>query len=100
MLVPSQWFEGWGRIVTEAQISGIPAIASKMGGLPEAVGKGGVLLPADAPAEEWAAACSQLWSDKKLHMTLGRQALAQSRQNDPEQLAEKLESLAEELLDS
>src|SRR3546814_2686176 len=41
LLVPSQWEEAWGRVVTEAQFSGIPALASDRSGLPEAVGPGG-----------------------------------------------------------
>ncbi|MGB3722932.1 MAG: glycosyltransferase [Pacificimonas sp.] len=100
MLVPSQWFEGWGRIVTEAQISGIPSIASNMGGLPEAVGKGGILLPANAPAEAWAAACRQMWSDEQLYADFSKHARAHSQQNDPGRLAVRLEKLVEELVNS
>ena len=51
VLVPSQCDEAWGRIVTEAQISGVPALASDAGGLPEAVGPGGILMPRNAPPE-------------------------------------------------
>jgi len=54
LLAPSQWEEAWGRVVTEAQFSGIPALASRIGGLPESVGVGGVLLEPDAPIEAWA----------------------------------------------
>lgn len=54
LLVPSQWEEGYGRIASEAQFSGIPVVGSDRGGLPEAIGPGGVVLAADAPAEEWA----------------------------------------------
>jgi glycosyltransferase involved in cell wall biosynthesis len=54
LLAPSQWEEAWGRVATEAQVSGIPVLASNRGGLPEAVGNGGILLPADAPGNEWA----------------------------------------------
>ena len=38
LLAPSIWEEAWGRVVTEAQINGIPVLASSLGGLPESVG--------------------------------------------------------------
>ena len=63
LLVPSQWEEAWGRVVSEAQASGIPAIASDIGGLPESVGPGGILVSPDAPLERWLAALSALWDD-------------------------------------
>lgn len=48
IVMPSVWFEVWGCVATEAVMNGIPVLASKSGGLPEAVGEGGILL--DAPA--------------------------------------------------
>ncbi len=49
LLAPSLWFENWGRVATEAVMNGIPVLGSKSGGLPEAIGEGGVTL--DAPSE-------------------------------------------------
>lgn len=63
VLAPSQWDEAWGRIATEAHISGIPVLASSRGGLPEAVGPGGLCLPANSPASDWAAAFARIWDD-------------------------------------
>lgn len=64
LLVPSAWQrETWGRVASEAHCSGIPVLGSDRGGLPEAIGPGGVVLPADAPLERWAAALRGLWSD-------------------------------------
>ena len=48
LLTPSVWHEAWGCVATEAVFNGIPVLSSKSGGLPEAVGEGGILL--DAPA--------------------------------------------------
>ncbi|MBX7483649.1 glycosyltransferase [Qipengyuania qiaonensis] len=53
LLVPSQWEEGYGRIASEAQFSGIPVIGSDRGGLPEAIGTGGLVIAADAAAQDW-----------------------------------------------
>ncbi len=63
LLAPSQWEEAWGRVATEAHVNGIPVLGSDRGGLPQAVGPGGVVVPASAPPEDWAAALSRLWDD-------------------------------------
>ena len=63
LLVPSLWEETWGRVVSEAQFSGIPVLASDSGGLPESVGPGGVLLRRDDPAELWADHLRRIWGD-------------------------------------
>lgn len=63
LLAPSQWEEAWGRVVSEAQISAIPALASNRGGLPEAVGPGGVLVDHDAPIDAWRAALAGIVDD-------------------------------------
>lgn len=44
LLVPSQWEEPFGRVIVEAGAGGIPVIASKVGGIPEALGEGGILI--------------------------------------------------------
>lgn len=46
LIVPSLCAEGFGRIVVEAQLNGIPVIAHAIGGLPEASGEGAILVPA------------------------------------------------------
>jgi glycosyltransferase involved in cell wall biosynthesis len=61
LLVPSQIEETWGRVVTEAQFSGIPVLAANRGGLPESVGPGGVMLPDDVYG--WEAALRMIWRD-------------------------------------
>lgn len=53
LALPSQWEEAWGRVATEAHFSGIPVIGSDRGGIPEAIGPGGVLLPPAASADDW-----------------------------------------------
>ncbi|MEM6761178.1 MAG: glycosyltransferase [Pseudomonadota bacterium] len=63
VLAPSQWSEAWGRVASEAHCSGIPVIGSTRGGLPEAIGPGGLTLDYDAPLSDWVAAVRRLWSD-------------------------------------
>jgi glycosyltransferase involved in cell wall biosynthesis len=79
VLVPSRWEETWGRVASEAHFSGIPALASATGGLPEAVGPGGVLLAPDAPLEDWATALRSLWDDSARYEDLAQAALAYSQ---------------------
>ncbi|MER8370797.1 glycosyltransferase [Mesorhizobium sp. M0306] len=64
LLAPSKWEEAWGRVASEAHCSGIPVVGSRRGGLPEAIGAGGVVLDYDAPVDDWVAAVRRLWSDK------------------------------------
>jgi glycosyltransferase involved in cell wall biosynthesis len=95
LLAPSQWEEAWGRVATEAQVSGIPVLASSRGGLPEAVGDGGLLLPADAPGEEWARALGRLWDDAAAYARYAAAAAEHGRRPEiqPETIVEDLLSL-------
>ena len=76
VLMPSQWVETWGRVASEAQVSGIPVIASNRGGLPEAVGLGGITLPYDSLRDAWCAAIRRIVDKKDEHLALSRAALA------------------------
>lgn len=82
LIVPSQLDETWGRVVSEAQVSGIPVIASGRGGLPEAVGGGGIVLDREAPASVWAGAIREMWSDDARYRELSRAALCHSERRD------------------
>lgn len=44
LILPSR-AEGWGCVIKEAQAMGIPCVGSDSGGIPEAIGKGGVVVP-------------------------------------------------------
>ena len=74
LLAPSLWYEGYGKVVTEAQLSGIPAIASRRGGLPEAVGPGGILVDPEGPLDDWIAAVRLLWNDAREYQKLSAAA--------------------------
>lgn len=81
LLVPSQCEEAWGRVVAEAQINGIPVLASNIGGLPESVGSGGVLIDAKM-VDKWVLELKRLWSDEQYYNKLSKNALAHSRRNE------------------
>jgi glycosyltransferase involved in cell wall biosynthesis len=74
VLMPTIVEEGWGRVVSEAQVSGIPAVASDRGALPEAVGPGGVVLPLAAPVERWCEAVEAMFTDAPRYAALSAAA--------------------------
>lgn len=49
-VVPSRWPEPSGLVVGEALATGLPIVASRIGGIPEVVGDAGILVPPNDPA--------------------------------------------------
>ena len=100
LLVPSVWEEPWGRVVTEAHISGIPVLASTRGGLPESVGPGGILVDPDSEPAVWEEALSRLWDNTEAYERLSGAALEYSRRAEiqPDYLLQKLMTLIAERL--
>jgi glycosyltransferase involved in cell wall biosynthesis len=98
LLMPSQWEEAWGRCATEAQLNRIPVLASRIGGLPESVGTGGILVEARAPIEDWLAALSKMWDDKQQYELLAQEALKYSQRPEiqPELLVDRVEQAIRE----
>ncbi|NIA67643.1 glycosyltransferase family 4 protein [Pelagibius litoralis] len=92
LLVPSQWEEAWGRVATEAHFSGIPVIGSNRGGLPEAVGPGGRVLPHDASPERWAATVREYWANDAVYEegSVAASAYARRPEIDPQRQIEDL----------
>lgn len=76
LLAPSRWEEAWGRVATEAHFCGIPVIGSQQGGLPEAIGPGGITIPIEADISRWVDAVRRLWDDDGEHARLSAAALA------------------------
>jgi glycosyltransferase involved in cell wall biosynthesis len=100
LLAPSEWEEPWGRVASEAHVSGIPVIASATGALPESVGPGGILIEPGAPLADWVQALRSLWDNGSLYTQLSDRARAYSQrpESDPwrhvEVLVETLRSQA------
>lgn len=75
--VPKAWYEGWGRVASEAVLNRIPVLVAKNGGLEEAMAGAGIALdvpstlhddPARMPSDEeiapWLEALKQLLKAK------------------------------------
>ena len=76
--VPKAWYEGWGRVASEAVLNRIPVLVAKNGGLEEAMAGAGIALdvpstlhddPARMPSDEeitpWLEALKELLKAKK-----------------------------------
>ncbi len=74
LLAPSKWEEAWGRVASEAQCSAIPVLGSTRGGLPEAIGDGGLTLAYDAPLADWFAALRRMWDEAPAYEALSEAA--------------------------
>lgn len=98
-LMPSLWWENQPLVAIEAMINGIPVTGSDRGGLPEALGESGFLLPlperltptsAILPAAKevrpWVDPVIRLWDDRGEHFRLSLRALSESRRWEPESL--------------
>lgn len=96
-IAPSRWEEGFGRVALEAQANGVPVLASDRGGLPEAVGLGGRVLPVTAPAEEWAAALEgMLVPDEYRRLEQAARANVARPDFDARRTADRFAELAEQ----
>ena len=98
--VPS-YNESFGLVALEAQATGTPVVAARVGGLPLAVADGetGLLIDSHDPAE-WAGALGQLLGDDSRRIAMGRAAVAHAAGFSWAAAAEKLETVYRDTLDS
>src|SRR5258708_19959060 len=71
--------EGFPFVILEAMRAGLPIIATKVGGIPEALGNAGILVNPD-DAQALARAMENLSADKNFRTTLSQPAQQQSKQ--------------------
>jgi glycosyltransferase involved in cell wall biosynthesis len=72
---PSVWAEPFGLVLVEAMATGVPVVATSVGGIPEVLAfGGGILVPPDS-AEALAQALERLAEDRLLRLEMGREAL-------------------------
>ncbi|MBI3514249.1 MAG: glycosyltransferase [Proteobacteria bacterium] len=93
LLMPSLWEEGYGRSALEAQLSGIPVLASTRGNLRETVGAGGLTVDLHAPLEDWLAALDALWTDADGRYAAAARLHARRADADPERIVERFIAL-------
>ena len=62
LAMPALWDEPFGRVIVEAMGLGLPVVAIRRGGIPEAMGRVGVLVEPDAGVDAWVTALRALQS--------------------------------------
>jgi glycosyltransferase involved in cell wall biosynthesis len=99
LLVPHR-VDNRPRVVLEAQVSGIPVIASAQPGLVESVGPGGVIVEDTDDPQPWIVAISRVWDDAQEYARLSTAARAHARRPevDAEQVATRFETLLVDLV--
>jgi glycosyltransferase involved in cell wall biosynthesis len=80
-VVPSRWPDPSPLTVGEALATGLPVVASRIGGIPEAVGDAGVLVPPD-DSVALAGALGGLLDDPARRTALGAAARARAEARD------------------
>lgn len=81
LVVPSRWLEPLTLTVGEGLATGLPVLAARRGGIPEALGDAGILFDPDRP-EELAQAITRLASSPSLREELSAKALTRARSHD------------------
>ncbi len=92
LLVPSVAQEGFSRVIMEAAANGIPSIANRIGGIPEAMGSSGILIDTDAGkdppekvAEKYVSAIRSVLSDDGAYAAWCQKALQRAKDYEHEQ---------------
>jgi AmmeMemoRadiSam system protein B len=112
LLYPSFWEEAAGRTIVEAQLNGIPVVASLRGGIPENLNGGGFLLkipdrctrnyltvPTPEEVQPWIDQLRLLIEDNKAYDEAQERALQAAKDFVPEKIVQTAVNLFQELLD-
>lgn len=98
-IMPSLCWENQPLVAIEAMINGVPVIGSDRGGVPEALGDGGIVLglpnrlspssrelPTAREVEPWVRAIIALWDDRAWYAEQSHRAIVESRRWEPDVL--------------
>jgi glycosyltransferase involved in cell wall biosynthesis len=96
LVIPSH-AEPLASVTGEAAAVGVPVVATSVGGLPEGVGEGGVLVPPHDP-RALAGAISTLLGDPERRRQLGRRGLAGASRFDPDRFAQEMDGLLRQVI--
>lgn len=100
LLVPSQYNETFGRVIVEAQVNGIPVVASKVAGIPYTVGQGGILVEPIDNSQVYVDALRRLRTDEKFYAEMSALAIQNSQRPefDPQYQVKKFVQFVESRL--
>ena len=100
LLVPSQFIETFGRVIREAQLNGIPVVASDVGGISHTMGKGGVLIKPKNDVQGYIEALRFLSEDDEKYKIYSDLAIenANRKEFDPEHQFKKFMKFTEHIL--
>lgn len=90
LVVPSRWAEPFALTVLEGMASGVPVVASAIGGIPEAMGGAGVPVP-PGDADALADALAALADDEGYRQRIGRQGRTRAEAGDWRWARERLD---------
>jgi glycosyltransferase involved in cell wall biosynthesis len=107
VLVPSLWEETYPRVACEALANGLPVLASRQGGIPEALGGAGLLfdipgrytdrarmaeVPTPGEVAGWVEAIERLWDDPAFYAQHRARALERAAAWEPDRLRPGVEA--------
>jgi glycosyltransferase involved in cell wall biosynthesis len=111
LLHPSFWVEAFGRTIVEAQLNGIPVIASRRGGIPEGLNGAGFLLdipdrctknymaiPSPEEVQPWIDQLRVLLENKEAYDEAQRRAIQAAQAFRPDKIVERAIEMFNELL--
>lgn len=111
LVSPTFGLEAAGRVVIEAQLAGIPVLASNHGGLPEMLNGGGFLfdipqryrerwtiVPEESVVQPWLQTIEQLIDNQSAYLEASRRAVQASSHQHPDEASKRIFELFEKLL--